>query len=89
VVYLRRYLNPPVSPEIAIPVNTEITRGKAVPKWKKDAKEFTVGVNYNEVRGYQTSIPKPVAEVLGKPKAITYHMKGTRVEVKAAKESET
>lgn len=41
-------------------------------------------VNYNEVRGDQTSIPKPVAEALGKPEAITYSLKGKRVEVEAA-----
>ena len=43
-----------------------------MPKWKKDATEFTVSVNHNEVRGYQDSIPKPVMEVLGEPEAITY-----------------
>jgi hypothetical protein len=57
-----------------------------MPKWKKDATEFTVGVNYNEVRGYQTSIPKPVAEVLGAPKAITYVLKGKKVEVRGSQE---
>ena len=55
-----------------------------MPKWKKNATEFTVGVNYNETRGYQTSIPKPVAETLGKPKAITYVLKGKKVEVRTA-----
>ena len=55
-----------------------------MPKWKKNATEFTVGVNHNETRGYQTSIPKPVAEILGKPKAITYLLKGKKVEVKTA-----
>lgn len=55
-----------------------------MPKWKKDATEFTVGVNYREDRGYQTSIPKPVAEVLGKPTSITYKVKGSKVEVKSA-----
>lgn len=55
-----------------------------MPKWKKGATEFTVGVNYREDRGYQTSIPKPVAEVLGKPTAITYKVKGSKVEVKSA-----
>ena len=54
-----------------------------MPKWKKDATEFTVGVNYNEVRGYQTSIPKPVAEVLGEPSAVTYVLKGKKVELKS------
>jgi len=58
-----------------------------VPKWKRNAREFTVGVNYNDVRGYQTSIPKPIAEALGKPKAVTYLLKGKRVELEAAKES--
>ena len=56
-----------------------------VPKWKKDATEFTVSVNHNEDRGYQTSIPKPVAEVLGEPKAITYVVKGKKVEVRAGR----
>jgi hypothetical protein len=55
-----------------------------VPRWKKGATEFTVGVNHNDVRGYQTSIPKPVAEVLGEPKAITFILKGAKVEVKRA-----
>lgn len=56
-----------------------------MPKWKKNETEFTVGVNYNEVRGYQTSVPKPVAEVLGNPETITYSVKGKKVEVKAGK----
>jgi len=43
-----------------------------MPKWKKDAKEFTVGVNYVENRGYSSSIPKPVVEILGNPDSIKY-----------------
>lgn len=43
-----------------------------MPKWKKDAKEFEVGVNYVEKRGYSSSIPKPVIEVLGKPETIKF-----------------
>lgn len=43
-----------------------------MPKWKKDAKEFTVSVNYNEVRGYQSSIPKPVIEELGEPDKVKF-----------------
>jgi len=57
-----------------------------MPKWKKDAKEFTVGVSYDEHRGTQTYIPKPVAEHLGNPKAITYSIKGKRVEISRASE---
>ena len=43
-----------------------------MPKWKKDAKEFTVGVNYVENRGASSSIPKPVVEILGNPQSIKY-----------------
>jgi hypothetical protein len=43
-----------------------------MPKWKKDAKEFVVGVNYVENRGYSSSIPKPVIEKLGNPDSIKY-----------------
>jgi hypothetical protein len=60
-----------------------------VPKWKKGETEFTVGVNHNEVRGYQTSIPKPVAEVLGEPTAVTFIVKGKKVELKAASKSDS
>lgn len=41
-------------------------------RWKKDAKEFVVGVNYVENRGYSSSIPKPVVEILGNPDSIKY-----------------
>lgn len=41
-------------------------------KWKKDAKEFVVSVNYVENRGYSSSIPKPVVEILGNPDSIKY-----------------
>jgi hypothetical protein len=58
-----------------------------MPKWKKDAKEFTVAVHHNKDGGYYTaSIPKPIIEHLGGGKeveAITYSLKGRRVEVKA------
>lgn len=41
-------------------------------RWKKDAREFVVGVNYVENRGYSSSIPKPVVEILGNPDSIKY-----------------
>ena len=59
-----------------------------MPKWKKDATEFTVSVGYHPTRGAQCSIPKPVVELLDNPKAITFDVKGKRVEVKAADASE-
>ena len=43
-----------------------------LPKWKKDANEFTVSVNHNTRRGYQSSIPKPVMQTLGNPEKITF-----------------
>lgn len=43
-----------------------------MPKWKKDAKEFEVGINYVEKRGYSSSIPKPVVELLGNPETIKF-----------------
>jgi hypothetical protein len=46
-----------------------------MPKWKKDAKEFEVGVNYVEKRGYSSSIPKPVIEILGNPETIKFIVK--------------
>lgn len=52
-----------------------------MPKWKKDAKEFTVSVNFNEDRGYQSTIPKPIIEVLGDPETITFEINGNNVKV--------
>jgi hypothetical protein len=43
-----------------------------MPRWKTDAKEFMVGVNYFDGRGYQSSIPIPVIDRLGKPKTIKF-----------------
>lgn len=43
-----------------------------MPKWKRDAKEFTVRINYSDGRGYQSSIPIPVIERLGNPDSIKY-----------------
>lgn len=52
-----------------------------MPKWKKDATEFKVGVNYVNKRGYSSSIPKPVMEALGEPDSIKFVVKGKKVEV--------
>ena len=54
-----------------------------MPKWKKGATEFTVGVSYSEDKGVQTRIPKPVVEALGKPNHVTYVLKGKKVELRA------
>ena len=57
-----------------------------MPKWKEDAKEFTVGVNYNEIRGYQSSIPKPIMDLLGNPEKITFVVSGTNIKLISASE---
>jgi hypothetical protein len=46
-----------------------------MPKWQKDQKEFTVGISYNDRRGTQAYIPKPIVETLGNPKSIKYIIK--------------
>lgn len=59
-----------------------------MPKWKKDAKEFTVSVNYNESRGYQSSIPKPIMDALGSPEAVTFVINGDQVKLMPSVSSE-
>lgn len=56
-----------------------------MPKWKKGATEFTVGVSYHKVRGYAATIPKPVMEQLSKPERITFVLKREEVEIRAAR----
>ena len=58
---------------------------ETMPKWSKDATEFTVSVGYHEIRGYQVYIPRPVVEHLEihrdksrHPKPITFVLDGKR-----------
>jgi hypothetical protein len=55
-----------------------------MPKWKKDAKEFTVTVNYHETRGTQVNVPRPVVEHLSKPERVTFVIRREKVEIRAA-----
>jgi len=57
-----------------------------MPKWKKGAKEFTVGINYHDKRGYQSSIPKPVIDVLGNPEMLKFTIDGKKVEITTVKQ---
>ena len=52
-------------------------------KWKKDAKEFIVSVNYNDARGSQCNIPKPVLEFLENPEKIKFVITEKNVKIKA------
>lgn len=54
-----------------------------MPKWSKDATEFTVSVNYVDKRGYSSSIPKPIMTVLGEPDKIKFVLKGKKVELES------
>jgi hypothetical protein len=60
-----------------------------MPTWKKDAKEFEVGVNYVETRGYSSSIPKPIMNLLDNPKRIKFVIKDDNktIEVKSGEHS--
>lgn len=53
-----------------------------MPKWKSDAKEFTVSVIYRGQKGQFVSIPKPLIEFFNKPHKITFKIEGKRVIVK-------
>jgi len=53
-----------------------------MPKWKKDAKEFAVSVSYNERRGDQVYLPKPIVDKLGSPEKIVFVIEGRKIEIK-------
>ena len=57
-----------------------------MPKWSKEATEFIVSVNYSDVRGYQTTIPRPIIEKLGDSPIhkLKFSIKGNKVEVEKA-----
>jgi hypothetical protein len=55
-----------------------------MPKWKKDATEFTVTVNFHETRGFQLNVPRPVMEHLSRPERVTFVIKREKIEVRAA-----
>jgi hypothetical protein len=61
-----------------------VIHNTSMPKWQKDQKEFTVGMSYNERRGTQAYIPKPIVETLGNPKNIKFIIKDKKkVEVES------
>lgn len=50
-------------------------------KWKKDQTEFEVSVNQDERRGYQSTIPKPIMEILGFPKRVLFIVEGKNIKI--------
>ncbi|MDG6907000.1 MAG: hypothetical protein JRN20_14600 [Nitrososphaerota archaeon] len=55
-----------------------------MPKWKKNEKEFSISVYYDEKRGYQIYLPRPIAELLKRPERIKFSIKGSKIEVSAS-----
>lgn len=56
-----------------------------MPKWSKDATEFTVNVFYSDDKGSQVRIPKPVLEKIGNPDKITFVIDGNDVRISPTK----
>jgi hypothetical protein len=44
-------------------------------RWKKDQKEFSVSLFYDDRRGSMAVIPKPILEKLGIPSNIKFEIK--------------
>lgn len=58
-----------------------------MPKWKKGETEFTVSLGYNDAKGYWVTVPKPIVEMLGEPRKITFEVRADkRIEVLSASE---
>ena len=49
-----------------------------MPKWKKGETKFTVRISYDNRRGIQAYIPKPIMELLGNPDKITFTIRGKK-----------
>ena len=56
-----------------------------MPKWSKDATEFTVNVHYDDEKGSQVRIPKPILEKIGSPDKITFVIDGNDVKISPTK----
>ena len=54
-----------------------------MPKWQKGAKEFVVSINYNESRGTQCNIPKPILELLDHPEKLKFIITGKNIKINA------
>ncbi|MDE2439050.1 MAG: hypothetical protein KGN01_06725 [Patescibacteria group bacterium] len=55
-----------------------------MPKWKKDATEFIVTVTYNDEKGSQVTVPKPLLERLDHPDKIRFLIAGKTILVESA-----
>jgi len=58
---------------------------KGMPKWKSNAAEFIVSVTYNEEKGSQIRVPKPLLERMGNPSKLKFVIgRNGRIEVTGA-----
>ena len=51
-----------------------------MPKWKKDAKEFVVGVTSKDPH-IKVNLPKPIYELLNKPRHLKFTVKKNSIVV--------
>lgn len=58
-----------------------------MPKWAKDAKEFTVNIHYSDEKGSQIRVPKPILSKLGNPEKLKFVIKNNKIEVVSSDES--
>jgi len=52
-----------------------------VPKWRKNAKEFEVKVDYDEEKGSRIRVPKPLLGKMGNPDKIKFVIKKNKIEL--------
>jgi len=52
-----------------------------MPRWRKDATEFVVSVHYNDEKGTQVRIPKPLLEKMGKSSKIKFVIEGKDIKL--------
>ena len=53
-----------------------------MPKWSKDAKEFEVKIHYDDEKGSQIRVPKPILEKMDSPETITFVIDGKNIKIK-------
>ena len=56
-------------------------------RWKASATKYTVNVNICGNRGYQSTIPMPLMDRLGRPDQITFHVRRGEIVVTAGPEA--
>ena len=50
-------------------------------RWKRDAKDFVVSINFHPTRGSQATIPRPLMERFDNPPRLRFRVRGSHVEV--------